>query len=132
MTTVVQVNAKAREEWEADPSFVYVGRAARGGWKNSIWGNPFKVSRDSLMFVGPRPPAWTPAMKRIATQQAVAMFAGCVMSSDIEPWTTMRARLHELCGKTLGCWCGDWKPGDPEILCHAVVLAKLANALEVQ
>jgi hypothetical protein len=31
-------------------------------------------------------------------------------------------------GKTLGCWCGEWKPGEPKIACHAVVLAKMTDA----
>jgi hypothetical protein len=58
------------------------------------------------------------------------MFRACIETSEMEPWVTMRKRLHELRGKTLGCWCGCWKPGEPELLCHAVVLAKLANAIE--
>lgn len=36
----------------------------------------------------------------------------------------LMARLHELQGKTLGCWC---KPKD----CHCDVIAELVNALEI-
>ena len=38
-----------------------------------------------------------------------------------------RAR-RELAGKSLGCWCVDWEPGQAfGRPCHAEVLARLAN-----
>jgi hypothetical protein len=37
------------------------------------------------------------------------------------------ANLYRIRGKALGCWCGDWEPGLPEIQCHAVTLAKFAD-----
>lgn len=39
-----------------------------------------------------------------------------------------RVEIETAEGETpLGCWCGDWSPGQPDLLCHAVVVAKLLN-----
>jgi hypothetical protein len=124
-TTVISVRGKIPAALLADPSFVYVGRQC-AGWTRSIWGNPFKATRGDLMFIG-RAPRWTEEMKEIAVQQYIVRFRACLETAIGEPWETMRRRLPELKGKTLGCWCGDWRPGEPEIPCHAVVLAKLAD-----
>lgn len=97
MTTVITVRSRDRAALLADPSFVYVGRRC-AGWLASPWGNPFK---------GP---------------EAVSRFAEWLGRNE-----KLLSRLPELKGKTLGCWCGTWKPGEPEIPCHAVVLAKLAD-----
>jgi len=36
--------------------------------------------------------------------------------------------VHTLRGKELGCWCGPWMHMQPtQLLCHAVVLAILAD-----
>jgi hypothetical protein len=71
---------------------VYVGRG-----RGSRWGNPFKEGRDGTR------------------QQVIAKY---------ERWLRARpelmARLPELRGKVLGCWCAP-KP------CHADVLLRLAN-----
>lgn len=73
-----------------DEHDVYIGRP-------SVWGNPFAVGRD-----GNR-------------QQVIEKYA---------VWLKMQphllARVHELRGKVLGCWC---KPQ----ACHGDVLAALAD-----
>ncbi len=110
MTRVISVRGRDRAELEADPDFVYVGRAMpRQGWRGSIWGNPFRVSREAG-----------------TATQAVESFRGWLDSQ-----ASMRARISELRGKTLGCWCCDWNPGEPVVTrCHAIVLAQMADATE--
>ena len=66
------------------------------------WGNRFKV--------GPT----------MTAERAASLYASMV------PYVKS-LDFAELKGKNLACWCGDWKPGEPEIDCHAVVLLKLAN-----
>ena len=132
MTTVISVRGRNRRDLEADPSFVYVGRRCRG-WPGSIWGNPFgrvmpraKTDFQAALFSG-----WLReqglAMAILAT---APKSSGITEASASEARRLILERLPELRGKTLGCWCGDWRPGEPEIPCHAVVLANLANAIE--
>ena len=66
------------------------------------WGNRFKV--------GPT----------MTAERAVSLYASMIPHVKLLDFA-------ELKGKNLACWCGDWKPGEPEIDCHAVVLLKLAN-----
>jgi hypothetical protein len=129
MTTVISVRGRDRAELRADPNFVYVGRAVpRVGWSNSDFGNPFVLSR------------WP--------KRGVSLFERCLLAGmkqgtypeemlclswrfrPLTYWMPMANALPLLRGKVLGCWCGEWRPGEPEIACHAVVLAKLADALE--
>jgi hypothetical protein len=131
LTRVVNVRGKNPDDLRADPDFIYVGRAVPSqGWAASPFGNPFKPSLDSLLYIGKRP-RWTVETQRIAAHQCVVRFHACLETRSDEPWRTMRPLLRELRGKTLGCWCCDWKPedGEPPVPCHAVVLAQLANAL---
>lgn len=128
LTTVTTVRGLRPDEFLADPKNLYVGRAMwRQGWKESPFRNPFKVGEwdspvdlfeESLFAALARsePPPEMLALPR----------------RDFDAFAGMVLRLHrgELHGKTLGCWCGAWKPGGPEIGCHAVVLAKLGNAME--
>jgi hypothetical protein len=137
MTTVISVRGKSRDELEADPNFVYVGRAVpRTRWKASKWGNPFKAgcSRE-VPFIFLQRAAVEKSIDRfvvipidwlvLTSEQAVDLFRRYVLASP-----SHRERLGELRGKTLGCWCGGWRPGQPDIACHAVCLAKLADAME--
>jgi hypothetical protein len=115
MTTVISVRGRDRKALLADPDFVYVGRRC-WGWRHSIFANPYKVPRD----------ARTP-------QACVEMFRFLVLGkagtqAERVVGRAIRDGLGSLRGKTLGCWCGDWRPGEPEIACHAVCLAKLADA----
>src|SRR5437867_3137794 len=71
---------------------VYVGRP-------SPWGNPFVIERDGTR------------------EEVVAKYAAWVRTQP-----HLLARIAELRGKTLGCWCAP-------LLCHADVLAKLADGL---
>lgn len=67
--------------------------------RHTIWGNPFIIGKDGTRFmVIEKYRAW------------------------IQTQPHLLARLPELKGKTLGCWC---KPG----MCHGDVLAELADAL---
>ncbi len=72
---------------------VYIGRPG-------TWGNPFRIGRDG------------------GRDEVIARY---------EAWLghqpTLLARLGELRGKRLGCWCAP-RP------CHGDVLARLADALD--
>jgi len=73
---------------------VYIGRPSK-------WGNPFFIGKDG------------------SRQAVIDKYEKYILSRP-----DLLADLHELRGKTLGCWC---KPK----LCHGDVLAKLADSLEV-
>jgi hypothetical protein len=130
-TRVISVRGKGRATLLADPSFVYVGRACRG-WPASIWQNRLKVGAthwEAFRFahdlkLKSRPPPYEWAREPTDAEQVVECYA---------KWLTFQkdlmGRLHELRGKTLGCWCVDWDgTGEPEKPCHAVILARLAEA----
>lgn len=131
-TTVISVRGRDRAELLADPNFVYVGRWC-AGWQGTIWGNPFKVGMTAAE-----------AMRHLDSVTAngwldrdvIAVFDGAVLDLEtvlelyqqsVLAAPALRDALSSLKGKSLGCWCGSWKPGDPEIGCHAVVLAKLVD-----
>jgi hypothetical protein len=96
-TRVIKVSVRDRTELLADPDFVYVGRRTRG-WPASPWGNPYIVGRDGTLA------------------EILARYEHEYLPSRPD----LLARLPELRGKTLGCWCSP-KP------CHADVLARLAD-----
>jgi hypothetical protein len=81
--------------WRKPPGSVIVTRPPKG---RGTWGNPFKVPEDGTQA------------------EVVAMF-----ESWIQAQPHLLARLPELRGKQLGCWCKLDQP------CHADVLARLAN-----
>lgn len=101
------------------PACRYVGRCRDG----MHFGNPFSHRPSKLPVV--RVP--TP---RAAVDAFRAWLAG-TDHQDVEPerrrWVL--DNLHTLRGRRLGCYCGTWRPGEPRILCHAVVLAEMADAL---
>lgn len=76
--------------------------------RTTPWGNPWTVPGDYATAAG-----------------AVQRFRASLVAPDAcHPESYMgkiKARLHELRGKNLACWC---KPGEP---CHADVLLELAN-----
>lgn len=113
MTTVTSVRGKNRADLLADPAFVYVGRQC-AGWSRSPFGNPYRVQRQGFRMVDGSC-CRTP-------EEAIAKYRAWLLRNlkHLPPLETLR-------GKTLGCWCGDWKPGEPELLCHAVELAHLAD-----
>ena len=103
MTTAV-VNVRGRlAELQADPRFVYVGRAMpRFRLRASPFANPFRIGKDGTRdVVMAKYPPWLLA----------------------QPDLVERAR-RELAGKVLGCWCKNTGEATP---CHADVLAEVAN-----
>jgi len=122
-TTVVNVRGKSREDLEADPLFVYVGRAvgrSSDGWPASDFGNPYRASG------------------RLGSIAAVRDFEKDLRTAIREPgaqrvhpcFHAMAKALPTLRGKKLGCWCCSWPgEGEPEKPCHAVVLARLADEI---
>lgn len=76
---------------------VYIGRP-------SIWGNPFShKEKTSAQF------------KVQSREEAVRMYKQWLLNNS-----TLMAKLPELKGKTLGCWCSP-------LSCHGDVLLELAN-----
>ena len=69
---------------------VYIGRP-------SVWGNPFVIGKDGTR------------------EQVIAKYRAYVLSNP-----QLMARIGELRGKTLGCWCAPFA-------CHGDVLVELAN-----
>jgi hypothetical protein len=116
-TTVICVRGRDRKALLADSGFCYVGRQC-AGWPNSHFGNPYKVVGHITR------PLDTPYLCSTA-EEAVAKYAAWIARKTI-----LIERLTGLRGRRLGCWCGDWRPGEPEIPCHAVILAKLADGPE--
>jgi hypothetical protein len=93
-TTVIHV----RDMRDGD---VYIGhRNNRYGLPETIWANPH--SRD-----------------KCSQEEKVRRFEVYVMK-----WPDLLARVHELKGKRLACWCKPKKK-----VCHGDVLARLAEAL---
>ena len=73
----------------------------RARLKASIWGNPFRIGRDGTR------------------EEVIAKYRDYILNRP-----DLMARLPELKGKTLGCWC---KP----LPCHGEVLAELADNLNM-
>lgn len=90
-TKVVHINKQAFD--------VYIGRGCYGR-DESIWHNPFKLDRDTKFG-------------RIEVLEKYVDY----LANHPE----LLDRVHELRGKTLGCWCA------PK-MCHGDVLAHLADA----
>jgi len=83
-----------------EPYDVYIGRTHPGsGLEQSDWHNPFKIGVDGTR------------------EEVIEKFEN-YLTQDRED---LMARLPELRGKTLACWC---KPSD----CHGDVLARLADS----
>jgi len=77
---------------------VYIGRAVpRGGFKASIWANPFKIGKD------------------VTREECIAKYRAALLANP-----DLLSKLPELKGKVLGCWCA------PEA-CHGDILSELAN-----
>ena len=129
-TTVVSVRGKKPADLLADENFIYVGRAVpRAGWKASEWGNPVKpgMTWEAAMRAVGSPGDAPPPYETLGGAAAVRIFTTWLMTQE-----RLLDRLHELKGKTLGCWCCDWPgEGEPDKPCHAVVLARMADVCEV-
>ena len=79
---------------------VYIGRP-------SIWGNPFSHKEETLA-----------EFKVSSRKEAIEKFEKYLLNNE-----ELMEKLHELKGKTLGCWC---KPKN----CHGDVLKKYVDKLE--
>lgn len=88
--------------FKKEPCDVYIGRPSK-------WGNPFTHIDDRRT-----------AAKYIVSNrdEAVAKYEEYILNGEGQH---LLADLHELRGKTLGCWC------HPKS-CHGDVLLKLANS----
>lgn len=89
---------KSFEEWDANPSNLYIGRNMEvyiKGAKASKWGNPYNV-------------------KKYGLDSCLDLYEKHVKTGDLYN------QLAELEGKTLGCWCYPNK-------CHGNILIKLFN-----
>ena len=77
---------------------VYIGRGVpRSGLKASVWGNPFKLGKDGTR------------------EEIMAKFREWLPTQP-----ELMARLPELKGKVLGCWCA-------LEACHGDILSEFAN-----
>ena len=91
------INIRTREPYD-----VYIGRAnPRYRLPKSNWSNPFKIGRDGTR------------------EEVIAKYRAWLMERP-----ELLARVGELRGKVLACWC---KEPDREVACHGDVLAELAN-----
>lgn len=114
-TTVITVRKQDRAKLLADPEFVYVGRMC-AGWQGSLFGNPYTVASHGQ----------EKAFDMFQRELTAAVRGEIIRGPFPERFKVMAARLHELRGKRLGCWCGCWEPGQT-LKCHAVALAQAAE-----
>jgi|GEM_PF-3218933 len=128
-TTVISVRGQDYESLMANPDFVYVGRRVHyTKWQTpSVFANPYSVHSfpsNALAF--------------FEADLALA-YLGLIVPKRMDrhgkshhyedQFRAMIPRLGELRGKTLGCWCGNY-PENPDLVCHARLLAELVNAIE--
>ena len=98
------------ENWISDKDNVYIGRDMShyvAGAVGSVWENPFVVAKTGTKY--------KTNIKRYTLDESLIKYCQYIESNP-----TLLARLHELNGKTLGCWC---KPNR----CHGDVLMELVN-----
>lgn len=81
---------------------VYIGRTF-GRFKDIGWGNPYVIGKHGTR------------------EECIAKYKTYVMSNP-----KLLARLHELKGKRLGCWC---KKVDEDVPCHGDILVELVEKL---
>lgn len=99
MAHSLRIQRKRTKGWKMPDGAVYVGRP-------TIWGNPFETSDEFRLWL----------KHTIDFDISHAEFMRVLpQRNEIE------ARIEELRGKQLACWCPLDKP------CHADVLAELAN-----
>lgn len=79
---------------------VYIGRECYG-YKASKWANPFIIKKDG------------------SRSECIKKYETYLLNNDI-----LMNSLHELVGKTLGCWC------KPNKQCHGDVLKKYVERIE--
>lgn len=125
----VAVRRRKPAELLADPDFVYVGRRHPAGWTASKWANPFKSGMTHEEAVT--------LFRRLAHNEPVPWPFGDIKARSPVEWFDLYLKckdsliesLPTLVGKRLGCWCGEWSEGHPDIGCHAVAIAKIVNKI---
>lgn len=80
--------------------------------RRTIWGNPFKIGQRSTINGH--------VTMVVNAAQAVTAYEHWLTSTELG--RKLFARIDELRGRNLACWC---KPGET---CHADVLLRWANA----
>lgn len=98
------------EDWASSANHVYIGRDMNfyvKGTIGSIWQNPFVVAKPGKEYKCRKP--------RYTLDDVLRLY-----KEHIEASPDLINKLHELKGKTLGCWC---KPNK----CHGDVLIELIN-----
>ncbi|VBB17750.1 protein of unknown function DUF4326 [Yasminevirus sp. GU-2018] len=96
------------EDWASSENHVYIGRDMSfyvPGTVGSIWQNPFPVAKSDKEYKSGRP--------RYTLDESLKLFREHIESSP-----DLIAKLPELKGKTLGCWC---KPNR----CHGDILIEM-------
>lgn len=116
----VRVQLSRRKGWKMPPNTVKVSRPG-------YWGNPFVVTEKVKPGVAFSGAAWGCVSVPTASD-AVACYREMFSLRGDEAVEEMIARLPELRGKNLACWCPlTDKDGNP-VPCHADVLLELANS----
>ena len=94
------VTKKGIYSWLKTDDNVYVGRSGRiwihGDNKRSKWSNPFKVTKECSL------------------EESLTQYIDYIVESGLIH------DIHELKGKTLGCWCASSD-------CHANILVEIAD-----
>ena len=96
------------QHWNKNKNNIYIGRDMSfyvDGTTKSKWHNPYAVCKKNKIYKN--------ASNRYSLDESLKLY-----QSYIESTPGLINDLHELNGKTLGCWC---KPNK----CHGDVLSKL-------
>lgn len=111
--TPERIHLRRARGWRMPPNTVKVTRPGR-------WGNPFIVNPK----VRPGSKSGVAYFAVPTIEDAIACFEEMIESMLGEDPIGMRARLDELRGKNLACFCALDEP------CHADVLLRIANEVE--
>ena len=101
----IRIQQRRTKGWRKPEGAIVVSRP-------SFWGNPFRI-QDMRPDIDPR--------KTACTRYAAWLSGVDFPQASAEHRKDIRARLPELLGTDLCCWC---KPGE---LCHGDLLVELAN-----
>ena len=118
-----RLQRRRAEGWRnpRETDFVFVGRCGRRACQpGDCWGNPYTVGLTVTVDTGP--------VEVIDAQHAVRLFWHdlTTLTPRSDGLAAARARISQLCGKRLMCWCPLPRPGEPD-WCHAAALTVLAN-----
>lgn len=122
-TTVVNIRGRKPRDLMNTRDFLYVGRPVpRAGWAGSRWANPWRVAKQPFRVVR--------STDVPTVEIAVERYESWIR--DMIRRFPSQFPVSELIGKQLGCWCVDWNgKGEPAAPCHAVVLARIANGIQL-